>query len=285
MTKTTKADGKGYNADMRMMVYDAEVDQVPTTNIPHLIKKFAIRCGVTLSDIPHRTTIDKTTRELGSIADLQTAEAILANENRILGFYVYVTTQEGDHVNSIHVTTRTDCLVIAIDEVPGGTAEDYSIHIIDSIDNLANVHAYFTGEEQQDTKQKMTENISNTLTDRGAVNHAAIQLVEQVWDKALNELNCHLHPLDSIATKARSVMKRCEGEIPDLEKGQGLCCSIHCVVYEQDADMTFLQNQNFPRGILPRYRGNRLHVLSYICGILIQHYEKFQKFVEEGTAF
>ena len=231
MTKTTKADGKGYNADMRMMVYDAEVDQVPTTNIPHLIKKIAIRCGVTLSDISHRTTIDKTTRELGSIADLQTAEAILANENRILGFYVYVTTQEGDHVNSIHVTTRTDCLVIAIDEVPGGTAEDYSIHIIDSIDNLANVHAYFTGEEQ-DTKQKMTENISNTLTDRCAVNHAAIQLVEQVWDKALNELNCHLHPLDSIATKARSVLKRCEGEIPDLEKGlwtrtvlqHTLCC-------------------------------------------------------------
>ena len=180
-------------------MYDAIVDQVPTANIPHLINKFAMHCGVALSDIPHRTTVEKMTQKLGSIADLQTAEAIQANENSTLGFDA--TTQEGDNV-----TTRTNCLVVAINELPGGTAEDYSSHIIDSIDNVANVCAYFTGEEQQDSKQKIIENISNTLTDRCAANHAAIQLVEQAWDKPLNELNCHLHPLDSIATKTRSAL-------------------------------------------------------------------------------
>ena len=184
---------------MRMMVYDASVDQAPTTNIPHLINILAMCCGVTLSDIPQKTTTEKMTRELGSIA----------NENSTLGFYV--TTQEGDHVNSIHVTTRTNCLVVAIDELPRGTAEDYSSHTIDSIDNLANVHTGFTGEEQQDSKQKIIENISNTLTDHCAANHAVIQLVEQAWDKTLNKLNCHLHPLDSIATKTRSALRKCEG--------------------------------------------------------------------------
>ena len=295
MTKTTKSDGKGYNTSMRMMVYDAIVDQVPTTNIPHLINKFAMRCGVTLSDIPHRTTVEKMTRELGSIADLQTAETILANENCTLGFDA--TTQEGNHVNSIHVTTRTDCLVVAIDELPGGTAEDYSSHIINSFDNLANVHAYFTGEEQQDSKQKMIENISNTLTDRCAANHAAIQLVEQAWNKSLNELNCHLHPLDSIATKTRSALRKCEGDIPGVDKGLwGKDCVAANIVLSmnkmryKDAKgdprgfVTFLQNENLPRGILPRYRGNRLHILFRICGILIQHYEKFKTFLQKGTA-
>ncbi len=36
--KITKTDGKAYFLDIRMMVYDAIVDQVPTVNLPHMIK-------------------------------------------------------------------------------------------------------------------------------------------------------------------------------------------------------------------------------------------------------
>ena len=55
------------------------------------------------------------TRELGSISDLQAAEAIMVNKNTTLGFDA--TTQEGQHVNSIHVTAENSCYAVAVDEL------------------------------------------------------------------------------------------------------------------------------------------------------------------------
>ena len=52
--------------------------------------------------------------------------------------------------------------------------------------------------------------ISNTMSYRCAANHEAIRLVNSQWDKTLNEINCHLHPLDSIATSCRSALKELE---------------------------------------------------------------------------
>ena len=46
---------------------------------------------------------------------------------------------------------------------------------------------------------------------------------------------------------------------------------------------TFLDNAGLPKGLLPRYRGNRLHILFHICGKLCQHEDFFLKFFEEGT--
>ena len=56
----------------------------------------------------------------------------------------------------------------------------------------------------------MIGNITNTLTDQCAVNHAAIRVVNREWGKSLNVLNCHLHPLDSIATAAHNSLKQQE---------------------------------------------------------------------------
>ena len=45
------------------------------------------------------------------------------------------------------------------------------------------------------------------MTDRAAVNHATIEQLELSWWKKLNELNCHLHPLDTIASSVQSTLK------------------------------------------------------------------------------
>ncbi|KAK6185673.1 hypothetical protein SNE40_007854 [Patella caerulea] len=79
--------------EMRMMVYDAIVGQVPIVNIPGLTTKFAVRCGVTLKDVPNRTTVEAMARELGSFSELQSAEAIIENKDSTIGFDA--TTQEG----------------------------------------------------------------------------------------------------------------------------------------------------------------------------------------------
>ena len=46
---------------------------------------------------------------------------------------------------------------------------------------------------------------------------------------------------------------------------------------------TFLDDHHLPRGIMPRYRGNRLHILFHICGKFIEHYDLFLKFLTTGT--
>ena len=221
------------------------------------------------------------TRELGSISHPQAAEVIMANKNITLGFDE--TTHEDHHVNSIHVTTEHSCYAVAIDELPGRTAQDYSAHICDSIEHLASVHAYFHDADQKTSKKLIISNIVNTLTDRCAANHAAIGLVNQAWNKSLNELNCHLHPLDSVATKAHTA--KCEEVIPNLTKAvfgkdcidANIVLAMNKMRYKDGKGdtrgfVTFLENENLPRGILPRYRGNRLHVLFHICRIFIQHH-------------
>ena len=36
--------------------------------------------------------------------------------------------------------------------------------------------------------------------------------------------------------------------------------------------MQYKDGKGDPRGRLPRYRGNRLHILFYICGTLMQYH-------------
>jgi hypothetical protein len=47
--------------------------------------------------------------------------------------------------------------------------------------------------------------------------------------------------------------------------------------------VTFLDYNNLPHGILPRYRGNRLHILFHICGKLVQHRSLFLDFLTNGA--
>ena len=55
------------------------------------------------------------------------------------------------HLNSVHITTKANCYVIAADELPGVTAEDYHMHICESVDNLANVYLHFLDKDYQTT--------------------------------------------------------------------------------------------------------------------------------------
>jgi len=57
--KKTKKDEKTCSLDMRQMVYDSIINQVPTKNIPVLIRSFAMRFGVKISDVHHRNTVEQ----------------------------------------------------------------------------------------------------------------------------------------------------------------------------------------------------------------------------------
>ena len=139
----------------------------------------------------------------------------------------------------------------------------------------------------------MINNISNTLSDRCAANHASIRIVNSEWGKNLNELYCHLHPLDSIASSVRSALKKQE-ETRGQVFGKD-CIAANIVVQinklrykngkgDPKGFVAFLDDRNIPRGVLPRYCGNRLHILFHWGGKLIEHYNDFVDLLSSGTS-
>lgn len=190
----------------------------------------------------------------------------------------------GVHVNSVHFTTVSECCC-------GWTPWRHSR-------GLQWTHLWYRwqrGESSclfsdcnpKNVEIKLVQNISNSLTDHWAVNHPTTELVSQAWDKLLNELNCHLHSLDSLVTKAKRTLK-------DYEKNTGLknnifgtdCISGGIVLsmnklryHDGKGDpcgfLIFLEQNMLSRGILPISRGNRWHVLFHICGTLMHHYVLF----------
>ena len=93
--------------------------------------------------VPHRSAVELMTIELELISDLQTAEIATVTENLTIGFDT--TTQKGIHINSTHFTTKSNCKVISIEQLAGGTADDYMQHVCGSVDHLARVYSDFHG--------------------------------------------------------------------------------------------------------------------------------------------
>ena len=153
-------------------------------------------------------------RELDVIADLKGSELLMKSKDVTIAFDA--TTQEGAHVNAVHVTSESECDVISVEELAGGTADDYYEQITTAVDNLADTYADFHEDHFPDCRSQMIRNITNTMTDRATVNQATVRKVNESWNKSLNQLNCHLHPLDTIASQCRSTLKGLEvskGEI------------------------------------------------------------------------
>ena len=138
---SAKANLKTYSDKTRMHVYDCIVNKTPTANIPTLLNQFYKRSGLEVDSVPQRSSCELMARELGAISELQTAEAVLDNTNVTIGFDA--TTQEEQHINSIHFTTKDKCYAAAVDELPGGTADDYAQHIVETVDNLCDTYTYF----------------------------------------------------------------------------------------------------------------------------------------------
>ncbi|XP_065639645.1 uncharacterized protein LOC136072368 [Hydra vulgaris] len=281
---------KCYPLNIRLIIYSMLLSNVPTGNIPFLLEKISQYFGVVINNIPHRSTVEQMARELGSISELQAAEWAISNSQLTLGFDA--TTQEGVHINSVHFTSKDKCLVIALDQCPGGTADDYENHICRAVDHLAFVYSDFYLRNYDECRQLIIKNISNTMSDRVAVIHLTISKVSATWGKTLNELNCHLHPLDTIATECRSALKCLETEKCELFGNDCLAVKIVLAMNKMrfkdgkgdpEGFVTFLDHKKLPRCIIPRYRGNRLHILFHTCFIFIKHYDDFLNFLITGT--
>ena len=83
-------------------------------------------------------------------------------------------------MNEIHTTTVDQCLVVALDEFPGGTAKDYANHVVKSVQHLSYVHTFNDIFEEampiKDVYKTMSLHIICSLTDKAAANHVSIRL-------------------------------------------------------------------------------------------------------------
>ncbi|KAH9500834.1 hypothetical protein Btru_073126 [Bulinus truncatus] len=126
-----------------------------------------------MKQIPHLCTVELMARELGCISDIQSAEMALSTQYLTLGFDS--TTQQGVYINCVHLTSQDKCHVIAIDQSPGCTSDDYQGHICQSLDNLARTYSEFHATNYNECRRCLIENITNTMSDRAQVNHLRIQ--------------------------------------------------------------------------------------------------------------
>ena len=124
-------------------------------------------------------------------------------------------------------------------------AVDYSDHICQSIDNLARRYSGYTDTEFQTVRINIIDNISNCMMDRVAANHAAIVLVNEAWHKTINELNCNLHPLNTIASSSRSALRQLETSSGKLF---GKDCFDDNIVVQMDK-LRYKDGKGDPRGL------------------------------------
>ena len=105
-------------------------------------------------------------------------------------------------------------------------------------------------------------------------------------------LICRLHLLDTIASTCRSALKSLKTAKGDLFgkdciagnlviQVNKLCCKDG--KGDPKGFKTYLQDNDMPKGIIPRCRGNRLHILFHICGKFLHHLKTFLNLFMTGT--
>ncbi|XP_065662136.1 uncharacterized protein LOC136084869 [Hydra vulgaris] len=281
---------KSFNASLRLVVYHCLESNVPVDAIPKVIMSCSSLGNVNLKpqDLPNLSTIAQMSREMGVIALLQVAETIINADVVTLAFDA--TTIKGIHINQIHFATKQQILTASITELPGGKAEDYVKHITDTIEDLANTYAAYYKLEIADVRKKLMGKIMSTLTDRASVNHAAVVKLNSILEKELLELNCHLHPLDGIASETRKALQKLNDTIPSTTYGSdcraaNLLYSISKLRYKAKGDphgfKSFLKQSGLSCSTFPRYVGNRLHILFCSAGIVYRHRQILVNYLEK----
>ena len=195
---------KAYIPPVRLCVYKALLCQVPVSRIGHLIE-YIVRTlgGHALSQVPSQTTVAQMAFELGALSFIQLGDFLLNHKNLCISWDA--TSLDGSHINEIHVTAdQTKCMTIDIQALPGGTAQDYTTHVVTALSDAASTFARYHGIKEAEVSAKIHQSMTATVTDRAAVNHATVVKLREALRSQLLELNCNVHPLDSMASASRS---------------------------------------------------------------------------------
>ena len=272
-------DQKYYDSNLRKVVYNCIQNSVPISKVSDVIS-VTLRhlTNFNIDSLPSQSTVARMAREMGVLADVQTVEKLVDSNNHNATLCWDATTLSGNHVNQIHISTDpSKQLSMSVQELPGGRSSDYVNHILSTVDNMATSYSELNDINKDEVSEKISQTITNTLSDRAVVNHCVTQNLQDNFGPLI-ELKCNLHPLDSLASKAKTVMK----EFENNAQVNGLCFGKDAAVVNlihgiskmkykastghPSSFKTFLAKQNIPISFIPRYVGNRLHILFLLSG-------------------
>ena len=190
MEQSSAKDGKCFDLTTRMRVYRLITGNTSTQNIPGILQDLF---DTTPANTPSRTTVERMCVELGVISDIFAADYLYQNSGLTIAFDS--STQSGVHFNCIHVTgTDKQSFLLDVEQLPGGTALDYSAHIFMTLKSMADtylkLHPTVDASSVYDT---MVRNINHCMTDRAIVNSATVNILAKTWKKPLTKLFCHIH--------------------------------------------------------------------------------------------
>lgn len=289
----TKKGTKTYGSNIRKCIYHCLQRQVPVEHAGDVIS-FIVRemTGRELLDVPSRSSIVRMGREMGVIADLQGAETLLSNANNTLSWDG--TSLKGKHLNEIHVCTGKENIVLGVSNLAGGNTKDYTDDIVNTVDNLMSDYGTYRLLDKTETISKGKENISCTLTDRVRVNHCVVRELEKDFGKGLVELNCNVHPLDGMANKAKQVLKAREKKEPTIDGKlfgkEALAVKIILAVSklkhkegsgDPSSFQSFMKLKGISPDLLPRFVGNRFHILFKLAGSVLYLVDPLLEYLEK----
>ena len=265
-----KDDSGSYTTDVRLWVYTLLGSNTATSHIPSLLARIY---NTTEDKVPSETTVRRMAIELGVLSDLQVSEVLFSTPGLCLGFDA--STQEGTHFNVVHINSATDYYMMDLDELPGGTHQDYGDQICSTVNRMANLYHQLHGHEHHDhtleeTQRTMTKNIACCITDRASVNAKTVQLLQERWSTSIVQAFCHLHPLETLSRDALACLKGFETEKHEqLFSGTSIADKLLLAIdkmryHDASGDpmgfTSYLMNKNLGKGLWVRTRGNRLHV-------------------------
>ena len=287
-------EGGIYNSNLRKSIYFALEHGCPVDHAGKVVN-FIVRefTGKNLESVPCAATVARMCREMGTLSDLQSGEALLKSTNTTIAWDA--TELKGSHINEVHVAVPSDSSLhptrdyhtLSVAPLAGGTTKDYTDHIVDSVKEAAETYSDWTGQESGDVVSSIQSHITASLSDRVAVNHCVSEALKDVFNSELLELHCNVHPLDSLASKARAALLQTGVKGAVFSKdcaAANLILGISKMRYKQGTGdplhfKSFLSDQKIPLSMIPRYVGSRLHIVFHLAGTIFHLQAKLLDFL------
>ena len=204
------------------------------------------------------------------------------------------TSLDAEHVNEVHLNFSSDeSLVLQVDVLPGGTTTDYTNHICQSFTDITQTYSAYGGDDFVPLHKSVVGKLTSSISDRVVVNHCVNVALETKLGIELHELKCNVHPLDGLASQTR---KTCQ----QIDKSSGFKGSLFGregavvnVIYSL-SKMRYKNGRGDPKGfksflmqnkiaakMIPRYVGNRMHILFHLAGTFYSLREKLLTYLTD----
>ena len=289
----TVKEGNLYNSAIRKCVFNCLQNSVPVERVRNVIS-FTVKelTGIEIKEMPSVSSISRMSREMSVLSDIQSVEALSKHKNSTISWDA--TSIDGAHINEVHISTKpNEQYALNVSSLCGGRAGDYKTHITETLADISKTYSEVHDCDPLDNLGQCKSNISNTLSDRVAVNHCVNEMLSADFEKPLTELNCNVHPLDALAHKAQSVTNSLEKSMGIQGKlfGKDSACvnTLHAISkmrYKQSSGhpgsfKRYFKMNNLSLALIPRYVGNRMHVLFLLAESVFYLHEHLLEYLNK----